>query len=49
VEAQKKIAEDAVSLDIDHEKFFFVMKPYVKGFEVDPLRLIKVYPVYIEK
>ncbi len=48
VEAQKKIAEDAVNLCIDHEKFFFVMKPSVKGFEVDPLRLIKVYPVYLE-
>jgi len=49
VEAQKKIAEDSVDLCLDHEKFFFIMKPYVKGFEVDPLRLIKVYPVYIEK
>jgi len=48
VEAQKIIAEDSVDLCLDHEKFFFIMKPYVKGFKVDPLRLIKVYPVYIE-
>ena len=49
VAAQKKIAEDSVLLCLDHEKFYFIMKKKVKGFEVDPLRLIKVYPVSIEE
>jgi peptide/nickel transport system substrate-binding protein len=48
VKIQKKVAEDSADLYLDHEKFFFVMKPNVKGFEVDPLRLIKLHTTYLQ-